>query len=111
MPHKGLYGIKALQAGKLKFAHIEAARRSLRRVTKKDGEIFINVFTGFSVTKKSSGTRMGRGKGLHSYWHCPVRKGQVLYELNCMSDLVALKALRSASTKLPIKVSIVKQMY
>lgn len=67
MPLKGFYGLKAMQSGKLKFIHIEAARRTLRRVTKKNGEIFINVFTRFSVTRKSSGSRMGKGKGAHSF--------------------------------------------
>lgn len=111
MPSKGFYGLKAMQSGKLKFIHIEAARRTLRRVTKKNGEIFINVFTRFSVTRKSSGSRMGRGKGAHSFWICPVRKGQILYELNCLSDIVALKSLKSAAGKLTLKTSIVKQIY
>lgn len=67
MPQKGFYGLKALESGKLRFIHIEAARRTLRRITKKHAEIFINLFTRFPVTKKSLGTRMGRGKGNHEY--------------------------------------------
>ena len=111
MPTKGFYGLKALESGKLKFIHIEAARRTIRRVTKKNGEMFINVFTNFSVTRKSLGSRMGRGKGLHSFWICPVKKGQILYELNCLSDIMAFKALYSASSKLTVKTLIVKQIY
>lgn len=67
IPHQGFYGIQALESGKLKFIHLEAARRTLRRITKKNGEIFINVFPHFSITQKSSGSRMGRGKGMHSF--------------------------------------------
>jgi large subunit ribosomal protein L16 len=67
MPQKGFFGLKALESGKLKFIHIEAARRTIRRVTKKNGELFINLFPFFSITRKSSGSRMGRGKGKQAF--------------------------------------------
>jgi large subunit ribosomal protein L16 len=62
----GNFGLKALEPGKLQFKQIEACRKSLRRDMKKQGNIFLRVFTRHSVTKKSVGVRMGTGKGNHS---------------------------------------------
>jgi large subunit ribosomal protein L16 len=62
----GKFCIKAMEPGKLTFKQIEAARKSIRRSVKKSGKIFIRVFTNKSVSKKSIGIRMGKGKGGHS---------------------------------------------
>lgn len=65
-PLFGKFCIKAMEPGKLTFKQIEAARKSIRRSVKKSGKIFIRVFTNKSVSKKSIGIRMGKGKGGHS---------------------------------------------
>ena len=67
VPLNGLFGLKALNYGKLTFKQIEAGRRAIRRTTKKSGKLTINVFTGSSVSKKPVASRMGKGKGAHSY--------------------------------------------
>lgn len=54
---------------------------------------------------------MGSGKGAHNSWVCPVRQGQILYELSGLSRDISIKALTSAGTKLPLKTSIVKLIY
>jgi large subunit ribosomal protein L16 len=64
--NSGFFGLKALEAGKLNYKQIEACRKSLRRDMKKQGKIFLRVFTYHSITKKSVGMRMGTGKGNHS---------------------------------------------
>jgi len=67
VPLSGLYGLKALDCGKLTFKQIEAGRRAIRRTTKKLGKLTINAFTNHSVSKKPVASRMGKGKGAHSY--------------------------------------------
>jgi large subunit ribosomal protein L16 len=67
LPVFGQYGLKALDYGKLNFKQIESGRRTLRRTTKKQGKINIRVFTYASVTKKPVSSRMGKGKGGHSF--------------------------------------------
>jgi len=59
------------------------------------------------VSAKPAEVRMGKGKGNIKYWVCPVKKGQVLYEIDGVSKVVALKVLKSAGNKLPLNVSIV----
>lgn len=111
LPSFGYFGLKSLQAGKLTFNQIESARRAIKRTTKKDGFVWINLFTYVSVTSKPLATRMGKGKGAHSHWVCPVRVGQILYEVGGLASDVSYKALHKAATKLPLKTSIIKLLY
>ena len=110
-PLRGLFGLKALDSGKLTFKQLEAGRRAIRRTTKKKGSISINVFTNQSVTKKPVSSRMGKGKGSHSHWIGVVRKGQILYELSGVGSRVCLKALSYAGHKMPVRTKIVKLIY
>lgn len=111
IPSKGLYALKSISSGKLTFKHIEAGRRAIRRTIKKNGDMWIKVFTYASVSKKPTAVRMGKGKGLHSYWICPIRPGQIIYEIGGAPLDLSIKALRSAGTKLPFKTSIIKLIY
>lgn len=110
-PFFGLYGLKAMEAGKLKFKHIEACRKTLKRGLRKKGALWIRVFTWAPVTKKSVGLRMGKGKGGIAYWIAPIKKGQIIFEINGVNLFKSISILRKALTKLPIKVSIVKVKY
>lgn len=42
---------------------------------------------------------------------CPVKKGQIIYELSGLSKIACYKALKKASNKLPFKTKIVKLTY
>jgi len=69
------------------------------------------LFTNFSISQKPVGSRMVSGKGAHSLWICPIRQGQILYQLSGLTNDLSVKALTSAGTKLPIKTSVVKLVY
>jgi len=69
------------------------------------------LFTNSSVTSKPVASRMGKGKGSHSHWICPVKSGQILYEIGGLSSDICYKALLKAGSKLPIKTSIIKLIY
>ena len=107
-PTKGLFGLKSLECGKITFKKLEAGRRSIRRTTKKVGVLNINNFTSHSITKKPLASRMGKGKGNHSIWVSPVRKGQIIYELSGIGLDVCYKALLQAGSKLPFRTKVVK---
>ena len=68
----------------------------------------MRVFTGHSITSKPIGSRMGKGKGVHSLWVCYIRAGQVICELSGIKDFIAIKSLINASTKLPLKTKVFK---
>lgn len=111
---KGNLMLKALENGKLTYSQIEACRKTIRRVLKKQGIVFLRVFTNVSITKKPIASRMGKGKGSHYTWICLIKKGQVICEVAFFFSLtlnLGLKALKSASSKLPIKTNIFFNYY
>ena len=54
---------------------------------------------------------MGKGKGAHFKWICPVRAGQILMEFRFRrkSLLEILLLLRKCKKKLPMKIQIVSR--
>jgi large subunit ribosomal protein L16 len=103
--------LKSVQSGKLTFKQIEAGRKSIRRNVNKKGRVYIRVFTSKSVTSKPIAVRMGKGKGNHSYWMCPIRAGQVIFEIEGVSENMGMKALRRASFKMPFKTKIFRLFF
>jgi len=64
----GLVGIQAGESKRITSNQLEAVRRALRRgLLDKTIQIKINTFPFFSKTKKPVSSRMGKGKGKHSY--------------------------------------------
>lgn len=57
------------------------------------------------LTKKPAEVRMGKGKGSHFKWICPIRIGQIIVEfrLKKRSFLEILLLLRKCKKKLPMK--------
>lgn len=113
-PLKGLLALQSLENGRLTYKQIEACRKSVRRVLKKRGNVFLRVFTDVSLTKKSVASRMGKGKGAHNIWVSLIKKGQIICEISNISIEIfirSFKALQSASSKLPIKSKIIYNYY
>ena len=104
----GSFALKSLDAGRLKSNQIEAARRCITRTMKRTGKMWIRVFPHIPVTGKALGVRMGGGKGSVDYWMCQVRPRLILFEVDGVTDEVAVEALRKAATKLPFETKVVK---
>jgi large subunit ribosomal protein L16 len=56
-------GLKILKSGTISSTVLEAARRIIKRKTKKLGTLKINAFANIPITTKASGVRMGKGVG------------------------------------------------
>lgn len=110
-PIKGNFLIKSIENGSLTYNQLESCRRSIKRKIRRQGIIFLRLFTNISRTKKPLATRMGKGKGSHSYWECKVRSGQVICEVLCNNYILAMLAVKEAAKKLPFKVKITSQFY
>ncbi len=104
--HYGSLGIQALEPVWLTSRQIEAVRRTLSKYTKRTGKIWIKVFPDKSVTARAEESRMGSGKGAVSYWVVVVRPGTILFEMDGIDKEIALKALKIAAYKLPVKTKI-----
>ncbi|MGD6858711.1 MAG: 50S ribosomal protein L16 [Enterobacteriaceae bacterium] len=99
----GEFGLKAISRGFLTSNQIESARRVLSRYVKKQSKIWIRIFPDKPITKKPLEVRMGKGKGDVEYWVAVIKPGAILYEIGSVSEDVARKAFKLASSKLPVK--------
>lgn len=103
----GTLGLKAVQSGIIKSDQLIATKQAITKKIKKNGKLWTNIFTNFSVTTKPVGTRMGKGKGAISHWVTKVCSGTILFEVCSSSYKVSFYALKIGSSKLPIKTKIV----
>jgi large subunit ribosomal protein L16 len=104
----GTIGLKSMDPAWITSQQIEAARRCLSRLVKKNGQLWIRVFPDHSVTRKAAETRQGGGKGNPEFWVAVVKPGTVLFEISGVDHKAAEEAFRLASHKLPIQTRVIK---
>ena len=105
----GEFGIQALEPVWLTSRQIEATRRSITRYVRRTGKIWIRIFPDKPITERAAESRMGSGKGAVDYWVAVVKPGAILFEINGLNRETALKVLKLASYKLPIKTKILER--
>jgi large subunit ribosomal protein L16 len=107
-----MYGIKAMDNGKLTMKHLNAISRLLKRLFKKNVKIKFNISLIIPVTKKPLEARLGGGKAARSHWECPVKKGMVILEISTYLEYHFLKkGLLVVLHKLPFLAKVVKNFY
>lgn len=102
----GVIGLKAAEAGIIGARQLEAARQAITRKIKRKGKVFIKIFPDLPITAKSTGVRMGKGKGQISHWGARVRGGTVLFEICGVNFRTATAALKTGGAKLPVRTKI-----
>jgi len=108
--HFGDYGLQALEPSWISARQIEACRRAMVREMKRRGKVWIRIFPDKPITKRAAESRMGKGKGEVEYWAAVVKPGRIMFEIGGdVADITALRALKLASYKLPIKTKIVRR--
>ena len=107
----GIIGLKALKPGKITKKQIESARVVISRACGKKGRISIRKNIFFPVTKKPLEVRMGGGKGPIDNFVCRVKGGDLIFELDNVSNDVAVKALNKAMYKLNIPCEIAHRRF
>lgn len=103
----GTYGLKATTPERVTARQIEAARRAMTRHMKRQGRVWIRLFPDTPVSAKPIEVRMGKGKGSIDRWVCKVKPGRVMFEIDGVTEPVAMEALRLAAMKLPVKSRVV----
>ena len=105
----GEFALKAVEGGELSARQIEAARKKITFVTKREGKYWIKVFPYKPLTKKPVGVKMGSGKGAIDEYVAPVKPGFILFEVGGVSENIARSALRKAGHKLSVKTIFIKK--
>ena len=103
----GIIGLKATERGRLTARQIEAARRAMTRFIKRGGKVWIRVFPDKPITQKPLEVRQGKGKGNVEYWAALVQPGQILYEMDGVTEAIAREAFKLAAAKLPLSTVVV----
>jgi len=106
----GIYGIQALEKGRITARQIESVRRTIAGLTKRKSKVWIRVYPSRPITKKPAEVRMGKGKGNVSFWVCNINPGRILFEIAGNDHLLLQIALIRAIPKIPFKVRIIKRI-
>ncbi len=99
----GEFGLKALGRGLITAKQIEAGRVAATHYLAREGKVWVRMFPAKPITGKPLETRMGKGKGEVDHWACPIRPGQILYEIGGVPRELATEALNRTAHKMPIK--------
>ena len=105
----GEYGLQAITRGWVSSRQIEAARKKITFMTKRDGKYWIRLFPHKPITSKPVGVKMGSGKGAIQEYVAVVRPGMVLFELTGVSEEIARSAFAKAGHKLSVKTVFIKK--
>ena len=103
----GSFGLKALEPKWITNRQIEAARQTMTRHMKREGNVWIRIFPDKPITNKPAEVRMGKGKGSLEYWAAVVKPGRILFEIEGVSQKIAQEAIELAAQKLPIATKFV----
>ena len=98
----GSFAIKSLEPGRITARQIEAARISVTRAMKREGQVWIRVFPDKPITKKPAEVRMGKGKGAPEYWVAIVKPGTIMFEVAGVPLEIAKEGMRLAAQKMPV---------
>lgn len=99
--------LKALSFGRITSKQLNCIKQTINKIIKKVGKIRFNIFPHTPISKKPKEIRMGKGKGNVDHWISKVKAGQIICEIKTDSTDKAIKALKLASFRFPLKTKII----
>jgi large subunit ribosomal protein L16 len=93
----------ATSHGRLYSKQINSISFIMNKIIKKLGKVKLNLFPHNPITKKPNEVRMGKGKGNVNSWGFNLKPGFTICEIYSTDSVLALKALKMAQIRLPIK--------
>jgi large subunit ribosomal protein L16 len=104
-----IIGLKSKSYAKITNNQIEAVRKDLVKLTKRNCKMLIRLHINIPTTKKSVGSRMGKGIGIFNNYINYLKKGTIILELfynTLISKVFLIKILGLISKKFSFVVSI-----
>nr|AHX02472.1 ribosomal protein L16 [Riquetophycus sp. HSY-2014a] len=111
----GEFGIKSNSFGKLTKIQLDSLERLLinflKKITnnKKKIKIWNLIFFNLTLTKLSSESRMGKGKGAVYTKAFFLKPGTIIFEFNGLSKQHELEIFQFMKNKLPFKISLIRR--
>jgi large subunit ribosomal protein L16 len=96
---KQSFCLNSVDNGRIRPEQLEACRRVLRRSLGRGGDLKSHIVCDLPVSGKSSGIRMGKGKGNIDHWVTSVPKGKLLFSLTRSPYLSTKNALSKSCKK------------
>lgn len=106
----GSFGLKALDAGRIRSNQIESARKAIAHSMSKSGKIWTRIFPDHPYTQKPAEVKMGKGKGELQGYVAIIKPGRVLFEVDGVAEDAAREMLRKGGTKLPVRTKIIGRL-
>ena len=103
----GSFGLKVLEAGRIKSNQIESARKAIAHSMSKSGKIWTRIFPDHPYTQKPAEVKMGKGKGELQGYVAIVKPGRVIFEVDGVAEVDAREMLRKGGTKLPVNTKVI----
>lgn len=102
LPVYGVYALKVLSSSRLSYKQLDSAKRTLKKVVKKNAFLWQNVFADQPVSSKPAEVRMGKGKGSFSHNVALVSSGTIIFEIGgpALTEKLARQAIHQAACKL-----------
>jgi len=107
----GFLCIKSLNHGILTVNQLESIRRCILRKLKRKCIIWIRAECVYPITKKSAGSRMGKGVGPIKNYIMNVKSGRILLELQATVSKELISLLKRVLSNLPIRACILLRSY
>ena len=102
-----LIRLVSLSTNRITSKQLKSFRMVLKKKLKKKDKIEIKIFPHFQITKKPIEVRMGKGKGHLDHWVFNLKYGFIMCEIKTKQKILAIKTLKAAQLKLPIKTKII----
>ena len=107
----GSHGLRAVTEARVRSNQIESARKVIARNLGKTGKLWVRIFPDKPFTQKPPEVKLGKGKGDPVGYEVQVWPGRVLFEVDGVTDAVAVETLRKAAAKLPLKAKVVARSH
>lgn len=96
---------------RITIRHLNAIRKIIRRLIKKQGRLLRVAIPFWPITAKPIQIRMGKGKGATSYWAGRLKAGTSIASFLRLNAKIANKVLNVGATKISARSKIFNNKY